>query len=402
MNPQNASPNYRCVTPPPLPKQQLAALVTPHSYSFQSSPVTPHAPHRPQRNLQLQEHENLVLSAMLERMHSHRAADQTLCAHISAVGNAAYINNRSVIIEWMGEVCTSFMFHPATLHLAVRHMDSVFSRTFLPKHSWQLCAVTAIFLSAKCEETASCVPVIDDLIFVCDNSVDEKVIARMEFFILQCLQWDLVAKTPVHFINHFISIAQRCALQRFVPEPAPVASSPAPPPHPSHRLPNVGPLEGFLLDHNQQDQSLASHGKECSCVGECSCIQDTLSVCSDDTEDFCSSTSSHVLQQRPNYHQQPTSTASSDCSSETHEDESVGSLLHRTAICILDLSLYDSSLREKFPPNVIAAAALSIASEVSDDTWLRPAEVSAITAVSEIDMLDCRLVLWTMFLDAQV
>lgn len=258
-------------------------------------------------------------------------------------------------------------------------MDWTFANLCLTKNTWQLCAASAIFLASKCEEAANLIPVMSDLRYVCDNAFTDHHLRRMEFAMLQCLQWDLVVKTPVHFLNLFLNAVRRRLTNDHQESHC---SSPS--------------MATFMLedkdeephdDDDDDDDSIMSDTPDCTCSGDdCNCLMDRLSVVTDDEEMISAENSQSSMSNRQTF---ITPSEPPSCNA-----------VQRVAVCLLDLSLYDVSMRANYAPNVIAAAALSIAAQISADSVLSPCDVPSYTSVSESDMLDCRQVLLHLFREA--
>lgn len=444
MNQSPVSPNYTYTTPPqnknltiPLP-----APATPNP-QFVSSPVTPHA--APKRSISfppLLAHHSLMLSSLRTQAKSRRRIDLLLLNQISQVGNASYLTHRHVIIQWMIDVATTFHFHSATLHLAVRHLDAFMSLRHLTKDVWQLVAVTAIFIAAKCEEPSSRVPVLDDLKFICDNAFDHDHIRKMEVCMLRALDWDLVVKTPVHFCNHFLTM-MHSVYDRYNEVDSsnypPISSSS----HVSSRLQRAscaGSVAGADEDYDDDDDDddYNYDEEDCSYIsdtdmddGECPCLEDDSIECDCEAMDMDEEVgieggvntqslgldgSSAPISCAEDVAAQPLSPVSDsdDCldteagaSSQSRPLkalckplESVG----RTATCILDVSLHDPSLRITFGPDVIAAAALALATTVGTPSQVKsvvcPELVAYVSGMNETMFSECRTALWEAFVDA--
>ena len=285
------------------------------------SPVTPST------NLPtptLSSYDRALYEAMLEVQRRHIGHDAKVVDLAVSIGNEGFLSSRHTVIEWMVDVASCFRFLPVTIHLAVRHLDWLFSLRRLPKRYWQLCAITCLFVAAKCEEAGSNVPLLTDLAFLCDNNYELDLIKKTECLVLQCLQWDLVVKTPIHFLDHFISVL-RSSPHPYLPPPSLTLN----PSRPSN-----------FPDSDQN--SLTS-----------------------DTD--------------------------SDC-----PDAPLVDPVHRLACCILEVALLDASIRPRFAPNVLAAAALSVAAEVYGQK-IPSVHIVALANISEALLTVCAEVLQAGF-----
>lgn len=357
-------------TPPQIPLNAFNGLGS-IDYLI-SSPVTPAArrPHIP--FFPLDNEEESALSEMLKTSARHHRHESTMIARMHNIGNGPFILKRTIVIHWLIEVCASFHFEPPTLHLAVRHLDWFMSLRMLEQRNWQLCAITALFIAAKCEEAGGKVPIVDDLAHLCENVYPPASMLCMEVVMLSVLEWDLVAKTPVHFLMVFMAAVRR----RFMNDgnlaiAAAHLNSSRPPGLDFSR-------EGFLLDDDSDDESYTSAMHVCDCHGVCHCDDE------DEDDDEALQCDEEMI--------------FDNSSEQGHQGSGMDAMeeVLRVALCILELSLYDII---NFPPNVIAAAALSIAVEVTDVEGVGQRDISTVTCVAEMET--CRSVLVEHFNSAQ-
>ena len=75
---------------------------------------------------------------------------------------------RTILLDWMTEVCMEFTLKRETFGYAVNYVDRFLSfETGVKKHDLQLVGVTALFLAAKMEEVLS--PKVKDFVNSTDN-----------------------------------------------------------------------------------------------------------------------------------------------------------------------------------------------------------------------------------------
>ncbi|CAA7409726.1 unnamed protein product [Spirodela intermedia] len=120
---------------------------------------------------------------------------------------------RRVSAAWILKVAELHRFRPLTAYLAVNYMDRFLSRHVLPKvgsasGGWQLqlLAAACLSLAAKMEERL--VPTLLDLQAAEASFVFEpRTVQRMEFLVLDVLDWRLRSVTPFAFLGAFAALA---------------------------------------------------------------------------------------------------------------------------------------------------------------------------------------------------
>jgi hypothetical protein len=80
-----------------------------------------------------------VYRAMLLREGEHPAIDQT----------AAYLQYRSIIVDWMCEVAEEFKLNPYAVQLSVHYFDLVLQQVKVKKSQLQLVAMCCTLLAGK-------------------------------------------------------------------------------------------------------------------------------------------------------------------------------------------------------------------------------------------------------------
>lgn len=101
---------------------------------------------------------------------------------------------RSILIDWLSEVCEVYKLHRETFYLALDFVDRYLSTvTNVPKHDLQLIGITCLLISSKIEEIYP--PKLADFSFVTDGACDEADILTKELVILKALNWDLTPMT---------------------------------------------------------------------------------------------------------------------------------------------------------------------------------------------------------------
>lgn len=389
-----------CLTPPPISKSNLSTVALWASHPFNLSPLTPHPstsshPTFPKLNVV----ESATLASLLHVSARHRHLEASLLPRILALDNTHFVAKRPIIVNWLHDVVRSYHFQNTTLHLAVRYMDCFMSFHRLDQANWQLCATAALFIAAKSEQAGTTVPVVDDLMALCDNAYTPHALRMMELSILSTIKWDLIIKTPAHFLAYFLHILRK----RVAPlDPHHFAAGDGPyqpsspvcslvhcthlPPHsqvPPVSVETASAAVSEIEDADDDDDSDTDYMID-------DCDYDDESVYSDDDEYPQSLECSEGLSMQDIQNDafcKPLSTALED--------------LEHVAFMCLDPCLYDLNFNAQFPPNVLAAAALAVAAETTGEFCLQVPDVFVVTELQESDLVVCRALLKKLFAELE-
>lgn len=108
---------------------------------------------------------------------------------------------RSIVLNWISEVCELYKLHRETYYSAVDIFDRYLSvQTNVAKEQLQLISVTCLFLAAKKEEIYP--PKVVDFAYVTDGACTVEQIVAKELVILTCLKWKLSTIT----VNSWLTI----------------------------------------------------------------------------------------------------------------------------------------------------------------------------------------------------
>ncbi|KAF9625713.1 hypothetical protein IFM89_026293 [Coptis chinensis] len=140
---------------------------------------------------------------------------------------------RSDSIAWILKVQELYQFQPLTAYLSVNYMDRFLSSRCLPRlpksNGWlmQLVSVASLSLAAKMEEPL--VPSLFDIQVEGTQFIFEpKTIRRMEFIILNALDWRLRSITPFDFVSFFAKkVESTGTFTRFIASHATQSSHPS-------------------------------------------------------------------------------------------------------------------------------------------------------------------------------
>ncbi|RWW79794.1 hypothetical protein BHE74_00011900 [Ensete ventricosum] len=112
---------------------------------------------------------------------------------------------RAILIDWLIEVHYKFELMDETLFLTVNIIDRFLASQSVVRKKLQLVGVTAMFLACKYEEVS--VPVVEDLILICDRAYTKEELLEMERLIINTLQFNMSVATPYVFMRRFLKAA---------------------------------------------------------------------------------------------------------------------------------------------------------------------------------------------------
>lgn len=311
---------------------------------------------------------------------------------MAEVGSEAYLSSRSIIIEWMIDVCAGFKFQPSTLHTAVRHMDWFMSERKVHQQTWQLCAVTALFIAAKCEESGTQVPLLDDLKYVCGNAYESELVRCMEVCILDALNWDTLTRTPIHYLQFFLVVMRRRVTETNMRTHGITAmcaaKTPCASPISDNRWQSSINEPTAREDGADDDFYLNDEGDGCSDFED----NEEMSEYDDDDENGDSD-------YEGSDYESDECDSMSCCEMEDDTDMAggVGNAIAYTAECVLDLSLYEPSLIARHGPRVLAVAAIVVARDACAQEPAWTDELTAVAGVTSAEITVCRSELSSIF-----
>jgi len=112
---------------------------------------------------------------------------------------------RSILLDWLVEVCEVYRLHRDTYYLALDFIDRYLSsHENLPKSQLQLLGITALFIAAKVEEIYP--PKLSEFAYVTDGTCTEEEILCEELIMLKGLNWDLSPVTVNSWLNIFLQL----------------------------------------------------------------------------------------------------------------------------------------------------------------------------------------------------
>ncbi|GFG34527.1 hypothetical protein Cfor_11889 [Coptotermes formosanus] len=109
---------------------------------------------------------------------------------------------RTIVAEWMMEVCEEQKCQEEVFPLAMNYVDRFLSVCPIRKNQLQLLGTACLLLSSKLRQPHGLAT--EDLVFYTDNSISIDDLARWELLVLSKLKWDIAAVTPQDFLQHIL------------------------------------------------------------------------------------------------------------------------------------------------------------------------------------------------------
>lgn len=134
-------------------------------------------------------------------------------AECSESSSASVINKhwREKICEWAYQVVDHFNLHREVVSIAMNHLDRYLASypTPVDKNTFQLLAMTCLYLSIKLNEykhllIAGSKSSMDTILQLSRGFFTLKEMEKMEYDILQRLQWHVHPPSPQVFVKHFL------------------------------------------------------------------------------------------------------------------------------------------------------------------------------------------------------
>lgn len=112
---------------------------------------------------------------------------------------------RSVVLDWMMDVCAEKRLHRETFHLCVDFFDRYLDRTHdLDSSKLQLIASAALAIATKIEEIYP--PKLSEIADYTDESCSDEDIRDLEQVMLQALDWNFVPITAIHWLSLYLQL----------------------------------------------------------------------------------------------------------------------------------------------------------------------------------------------------
>ncbi|RLN12908.1 cyclin-B2-2-like [Panicum miliaceum] len=138
----------------------------------------------------------------------YRRTEGSSCVPTNYMSSQTDINEkmRGILIDWLIEVHYKLELLEETLFLTVNIIDRFLALENVVRKKLQLVGVTAMLLACKYEEVS--VPVVEDLILICDRAYTRADILETERRIVNTLKFNMSVPTPYCFMRRFLKAAQ--------------------------------------------------------------------------------------------------------------------------------------------------------------------------------------------------
>lgn len=156
--------------------------------------------------------ESQRLSFLLEKAASREAKMWKVCAPKKPYTQDTDISpdQRDEVVCWLTDLYSKQHLYPETLSLAISILDR-FLVCIKARPKYLRCiAITCFFLAAKTIEEDECVPLLRELASSSSCGCTPSEILRMERIVLDKLNWDLHAATPLEFLQIFHAMVLSC------------------------------------------------------------------------------------------------------------------------------------------------------------------------------------------------
>ncbi|KAF3822624.1 hypothetical protein GH733_007998 [Mirounga leonina] len=116
---------------------------------------------------------------------------------------------RSILLDWLLEVCEVYTLHRETFYLAQDFFDRfMLTQKDINKNMLQLIGITSLFIASKLEEIYA--PKLQEFAYVTDGACSEEDILRMELIILKLLDLCILAIDSLEFQYRILAAAALC------------------------------------------------------------------------------------------------------------------------------------------------------------------------------------------------
>lgn len=112
---------------------------------------------------------------------------------------------RGMLVKWLVDVHLKFKLMPQTLYLTVSIIDRYTERAPVSRGEYQLLGVTAMLVACKYEEIHP--PVVEDFIYISDDTYSREQILKMEFMVLSALHFEIEQPTAFRIMERFLQLA---------------------------------------------------------------------------------------------------------------------------------------------------------------------------------------------------
>lgn len=112
---------------------------------------------------------------------------------------------RSILLDWLKEVCEVYKLHRETCSLTADYLDRYLSKkSNISKNQLQLIGITCLFIASKVEEIYP--PKLHEFAYVTDSACTEEDILQQEVLILQALNWNITPVTIMGWVSIYMQL----------------------------------------------------------------------------------------------------------------------------------------------------------------------------------------------------
>ncbi|XP_072183920.1 G1/S-specific cyclin-E2 isoform X2 [Excalfactoria chinensis] len=127
------------------------------------------------------------------------------CKHFTSLHSSLQPHMRSILLDWLLEVCEVYALHRETFYLAQDFFDRfMLTQKNINKSMLQLIGITSLFIASKLEEIYA--PKIQEFAYVTDGACSEDDIVGMELIMLKALKWELCPVTIISWLNLYLQV----------------------------------------------------------------------------------------------------------------------------------------------------------------------------------------------------
>lgn len=112
---------------------------------------------------------------------------------------------RSILVDWLVEVCEEYKLNTETLFLAVNYIDRFLSLMSVQRAKLQLVGTACMFIASKYEEIYP--PDVSEFCYITDDTYTKRQVLRMEQLVLGVLNFECAPPTAHFFVNHLAGLA---------------------------------------------------------------------------------------------------------------------------------------------------------------------------------------------------
>merc|ERR1719297_227193 len=113
---------------------------------------------------------------------------------------------RSILVDWLVEVCEEYKLSSETLFLAVTYIDKFLSYMSVQRNKLQLVGTACMFIAAKYEEIYP--PDVGEFVYITDDTYNKRQVLRMEHLVLKVLGFDLSGPSANVFLSQMSELSK--------------------------------------------------------------------------------------------------------------------------------------------------------------------------------------------------